>query len=310
MIPVPTPTVRCISFCCDVSLVSFVGEREQNAGMERRRESERGDELSCLLDERFGERGGTSGKREEDGRESVVVLRAFKADRSSFDRPTTSHSRRSTPFIPSLRFLPHHSLLPLPLPPLPSPRRSCACPSWSTSPASPERAREARDLERAARVADTDMDMDPATDTDTAADREMPSLARARAPASLARAALASPERERALASPERDRGADTAADTVADTTATTTRVRTASTATSRKSGHKNRADYVGERSNNLDLFVWFLCFLRTSQDKPSIESYPQICEEIKKKRREGTQKRNKVSCALVSAVQHGPIIF
>jgi hypothetical protein len=40
---------------------------EEKGGMERRRESERVDELSCLLDERFGELGGTLEKREDDG---------------------------------------------------------------------------------------------------------------------------------------------------------------------------------------------------------------------------------------------------
>ena len=53
--------------------------------MDRRREFEREDELSGLLYRRFGERGGTLEEREEDGRESAVVLRAFEAGRSSFD---------------------------------------------------------------------------------------------------------------------------------------------------------------------------------------------------------------------------------
>ena len=71
---------------------------------------------SGLLDERFGERGDTLEEREDDGRESVVVvLRAFKADRSSFDLSTTSHSRRSNPLIPP------SSLSPASQPPTPTP---------------------------------------------------------------------------------------------------------------------------------------------------------------------------------------------
>ena len=132
-------------------------------------------------------------------------------------RQLLTHDDRTRSF-PPLRFLPHHSLLHLPLPPLPSPHQSCACPSSSTSLASPGRAREARD---------------PASP--------------ARAPASLARAP-ASPGRD--LLEAEDLGRTDPATDT--GTTATATRVRTASTATSTGSGHKNRAAYVDGRSSNL----------------------------------------------------------
>jgi hypothetical protein len=68
-----------ISFCHNIRL-------EEKGGMERRRESVRADEISGLLDERFGERGGKLEKKGKDRRERVVVRHAFEVDCSSFDR--------------------------------------------------------------------------------------------------------------------------------------------------------------------------------------------------------------------------------
>jgi hypothetical protein len=67
-----------ISFCHNIWL-------EEKRGMERRRESERGDELSGLLDERFGERGGKLVNKGKDRHERVIVRHAFEVDCSSFD---------------------------------------------------------------------------------------------------------------------------------------------------------------------------------------------------------------------------------